>query len=78
MMKRFLSILLLLALLPLCFAACQRTPDEVIVVQKDTERLVEQARARTAARRMRDRRSPRGWGRRSGIVPTMRMRTPSA
>lgn len=49
MMKRFLSILLLLALLPLCFAACQRTPDEVIVVQKDTERLVEQARAHDGA-----------------------------
>lgn len=48
-MKRFLSILLLLALLPLCFAACQRTPDEVIVVQKDTERLVEQARAHGGA-----------------------------
>lgn len=48
-MKRFLSILLLLALLPLCFAACQRTPDEVIVVQKDTERLVEQARAHDGA-----------------------------
>lgn len=42
-MKRLVCILLA-AMTALSFAACQKTPDEVVVVKKDTERLVEQVR----------------------------------
>lgn len=41
-MKKALSILLIMAT-ALSFAACQVTPEEPVVVKKDTERLVEQA-----------------------------------
>lgn len=43
-MKRFLSILMVITTV-FVFAACQVTPEEPIVVKKDTERLVEQAGA---------------------------------
>lgn len=42
-MKRLICILLA-ALAAFSLTACQETPDEVVVVQKDTERLVEQIR----------------------------------
>lgn len=42
-MKRLICILLV-ALAAFYLTACQETPDEVVVVQKDTERLVEQIR----------------------------------
>lgn len=43
-MKRYRFLLLVLALLSIGFAAaCQPTPTEVFVIEKDTERMVEQA-----------------------------------
>ena len=42
-MKKVFTILLA-AITALCLAACQETPDKVVVVKKDTERLVEQVR----------------------------------
>ena len=41
-MKRLVCILLA-AMTALSLAACQKTPEEVIVVKKDMERMVEQA-----------------------------------
>ena len=41
-MKRLICILLA-AMTALSFAACQKTPEEVTVVKKDTERMIEQA-----------------------------------
>ncbi len=41
-MKKHIAILLII-IMAFSLAACQETPDEVIVVQKDTERLIEQA-----------------------------------
>ena len=35
---------MLAAITALSLTACQKTPDEVVVVKKDTERLVEQVR----------------------------------
>ena len=43
-MKRYRFLLLVPVLLSICFAAaCQPTPTEVFVIEKDTERMVEQA-----------------------------------
>lgn len=42
-MKRKIATLLVI-LMVLSITACQATPEEIIVVQKDTERLVEQAK----------------------------------
>ena len=42
-MKRILSFVLILATTVFTLAACQVTPENPIVVQKDTERMVEQA-----------------------------------
>ena len=42
MMKKMISAILALGIL-LTLAACQATPDEELIVQKDTERMVEQA-----------------------------------
>jgi len=41
-MKKHIAILLIIVM-ALSFAACQETPEEVIVVKKDTERMIEQA-----------------------------------
>lgn len=41
-MKKYIAILLIIVM-ALSLAACQETPEEVIVVKKDTERMVEQA-----------------------------------
>ena len=41
-MKKHIVILLIIVM-ALSLAACQETPDEVVVVKKDTERMIEQA-----------------------------------
>lgn len=41
---RKIFLILLAAITALSLTACQKTPDEVVVVKKDTERLVEQVR----------------------------------
>ena len=46
-MKKLITIFLTLFML-ISTAACQPTPDEQIVVKKDTERMVERAAAQAA------------------------------
>lgn len=41
-MKKYITVLLIVVM-ALSFVACQETPEEVVVVKKDTERLLEQA-----------------------------------
>ena len=43
-MKRYIAILLCMAVAAVV-AACQPTPEQAIVVKKDTERMIEQAQA---------------------------------
>ena len=47
-MKRFLSLLAILALLAGLLSACQKTPERPVVVQKDMEQLIEMAMATPA------------------------------
>lgn len=41
-MKKYIAILLIIVM-ALSLTACQETPEEVIVVKKDMERMIEQA-----------------------------------
>lgn len=41
-MKKYITVLLIVVM-ALSFVACQETPEEVVAVKKDTERLLEQA-----------------------------------
>ncbi len=45
-MKKHIAILLI-SIMAFSLAACQETPDEVVVVKKDTERMIEQATKET-------------------------------
>lgn len=46
-MKKYITILLIIVM-ALSLTACQETPDEVVVVKKDMERMIEQATKETA------------------------------